>query len=256
MSNQTENVPSKERVSPYIYFGSVYFFVVGVLYLWGYWPTFGINALEYMNLTDTLKLAAYPVVSSFLFVAIGVVVAEVIGINRALAPGAGRETPVGRLLNRLAPFIAIVYALLTLALLAYGPATKWLVLPALFAAPIYLIAQRRRILASVLPNEAARTLVLLLLTMLATYAYGYGKLDAAAVLDGTDYRYLAGGTVEGLTIPDPAKPGNRVKYLGQINDYVFFLLPDNATSVVVRFDKTHALQLRRYRSWIGSNSSP
>lgn len=246
MSNPSEDNPATDRVSSYLYLGAFYFIAVGVLYLWGYWPTFGINIVGYMNLTDVLKLTGYPVVSSFLFVVLGVVVGELVGFHHALPAGAGRDTPTGRVLHRLAPFLAAGYALGTLALLVFGPARKWLVLPMLFAIPIYLAANRRGIFAALLPNDVTRSVVIFLLAVLPTFAYGRGKLEAAAILDGTEYQYVAAGTVAGLTVPDPSNPANRIKYLGQVNEYVFLLLPDNATTVVVRFDKTDGLQLRRF----------
>lgn len=252
MSNQSENNPSRDRVSSYLYLGSLYFLAVGVLYLWGYWPTFGINILVYMNLTDVLKLAAYPLVSSFIALVLGAVVGELAWFRHALPAGAGRDTPAGRVLHWLAPLLAAGYTLATLAVLVYGPARKWLVLPVLFAVPIFLAAKRRGIFASLLPNDATRSVVIFLLAVLPTFAYGQGKLKAAAILDGSDYQYLVAGTVDGLTVPDPSNPANRVKYLGQVNEYVFLLLPDNATSVVVHFDKTRGLQLRRFRGPGGS----
>lgn len=252
MSNQSENYPSRDRVSSYIYLGSLYFLAVGVLYLWGYWPTFGINILVYMNLTDVLKLAAYPLVSSFIALALGAVVGELAWFRHALPAGAGRDTPTGRVLHRLAPLLAAAYTVGTLAVLVYGPARKWLVLPVLFAVPMFLAAKRRGIFASLLPNDATRSVVIFLLAVLPTFAYGQGKLEAAAILDASDYQYLAGGTVEGLTVLDPSNPANRVKYLGQVNEYVFLLLPDNATFVVVHFAKTRGLQLRRFRGLGGS----
>jgi hypothetical protein len=39
-----------------------------------------------------------------------------------------------------------------------------------------------------------------------------------------------------------------IKYLGQVNDYVFLLLPDNVTTVILRFDKTRGLQLKRFQT--------
>lgn len=247
MSTPDEGIDSAKRASPYVYFGSLYLVAVGLLYLWGYWPTFGINILQYLNLTDILKLAAYPLVSSFIFVAVGAVFGELTGPHHLLPSGGGRDTPIGRLLQRHAPLIRVGYTLITVTLLLFGPITKWLVLSVLFAIPVYLEAKKAGLFASVLPSDSTRSIVILLLAVLPTFAYGRGKLDAAAILDGTSYQYLAAGTVEGLTVPDPTDIRNRVKYLGQVNDYVFFLLPDNVTTVVVRFDKTHGLQLRRFR---------
>jgi hypothetical protein len=248
MTTATGGNTSRDRTSSYLYLGSLYLIAVGLLYLWGYWPTFGINILEYMNLTDILKLTAYPLVSSFVFLALGVVAAELVPLHRALPPGGGRDTRAGRILHWLAPFLAAVYIFGTLTLLLYGSVRKWRVVPALIAVPVYVALSRRRILASLLPNDTARFVVLFLLTLLPPYAYGWGKLQAASILNGSDYQYLAGGTVEGVTVLDPNNPKNRVKYLGHVNDYVFLLLPDNTTSVVVRFDKVQALQLRRFRA--------
>ncbi len=124
MSTASGEYTSGDRTSSYLYLGSFYLISVGVLYLWGYWPAFGINILGYMSLTDVLKLTAYPLVSSFIFVATGVVVGELVGFRRTLPPGAGRDTPTGRILLRLAPFLAAAYALVTLALLLCGPVRK------------------------------------------------------------------------------------------------------------------------------------
>lgn len=36
------------------------------LYLWGYWGSFDINILEFLGLSDILRVAAYPLASSLL----------------------------------------------------------------------------------------------------------------------------------------------------------------------------------------------
>lgn len=247
MSTQGENNPSGSHISSYVYIGSLYLVSVGVLYLWGYWSYFGIDVLVYMNFTDVLKLTAYPLISSAVFVAIGALLGESVW-SPMFPPGGGRDSAVGRLLHRLLPYLAIAYTMGTLAILVFGPVTKWrILLPVLFAVPVAYQAKRRGMLSLLLPNDSARSVVILLLAVMPTFAYGQGKLKAAAVLDGSDYSYLTASTVEGLTVSDPSNPKNRIKYLGQVNDYVFLLLPDNETSVVVRFDKTHGLQLRRSR---------
>lgn len=246
-SNTTR--PLKERASLYLYFGSLYFVLVGVLYLWGYWSPFGIDIMQYVTLSDVAKLAVYPVASTFASFAIGVVVSFVWpGLRGLFPPGGGRDTPTGRVLDRLLPLLTMIYALGTIALLVFGPVTKWIILPGLIAMPISVFEQRRGLLRFLWPNEAARTTVIFLLAAMPVWAYGQGRLRATAILDGSDYYYLSANTIDSLPLGNVGDPKSRVKYLGQVNDYIFLLLPDNATSVIVRFDRTRGLQLKRFRA--------
>lgn len=237
----------KERVSSYLYFGSLYFISVGLLYLWGYWASFDVNILEYISLTDVLKLTAYPIASAFVSLALGAVIGEFLVDRFSLPPGAGRDTRTGRLLLRAAPYLVVAYAVGTVALLLFGPMSKWRVLPILFAIPIYAVAKERGLLLSLLSHDSARSIVLFLLAVLPTWAYGHGRIQAAAVLEGSDYKYLVANTVEGIAI-DPNNTASRVKYVGHAGDYEFLLLPDNVTLAIVRFDRTRGLQVRRFKS--------
>jgi hypothetical protein len=252
MDTAATAVPWKERVSFHLYFGSLYFVTVGVLYLWGYWPSFGIDILEYISVAEVLKLMAYPVASAFIALAVGAAAGAYFPpLQRVLPPGGGRDTPIGRILHRLAPLLGVSYILGTIALWDFGPVGKWHALPVLIALPICFVAARQGVLRSLLPHEADRWVVIFLLAALPPFAYGRGRLKAAAILDGTDYYYLTAPAVDGLPTGDAQDPNNRIKYLGHVNDYVFPLLPDNTTSVVVRFDKTRGLQLKQFRASAG-----
>ena len=64
---------SSERLREYGFIASFYFVVVGVLYLWGHWYSFEVNILEYISLTDIVKVTLIPIISSFLAFASGAV---------------------------------------------------------------------------------------------------------------------------------------------------------------------------------------
>jgi hypothetical protein len=81
-------------------------------------------------------------------------------------------------------------------------------------------------------------------------AFGAGRYTATGVLNGTEYSYIANGTIPGLPPGDPADPNKCVKYLGQLNSYVFLLLPDS-TLAIIPFDKTNGLQLRHFKTQTG-----
>jgi hypothetical protein len=240
-------VLTRDGIAAYLYIASIYFVVVGVLNLWGYWNAFQINILEYIGLSDILKLPAYPVVCAGIFMVSGAVISELL-IGRTLPPGGGANAPVALFARRHFRLIASLYILGIVLLSALGPVTKWQVLPFLVAAPIYLVAQQQGFLVSFIPHTGTRSIVIFILVIEPLISYGQGKFRAQAVLDGTKYTYLAADTVEGLPPTNPADPKLRVKYLGHANDYVFFLLPGNSTVVITRMDKTKGLHLKQFES--------
>jgi hypothetical protein len=235
----------KHRVASYLYFGSLYFITVGVLYLWGYWGQFDVNILEYIGLADVLKLAAYPIASTFLFFLVGAIIGEFVVGGQRIAPGAGRDTPLGRFVHRYGTAIVWVYIIGTAAVFIFGAERKWQLGPVLVALPIYLIAKRHDLLADILPNDGARSVTVYLLAVLPMWAYGHGRLDADKLIDGREYKYVVSGPIAGLSIADPKDVRSRVKYVGHVNDYLFLLLPDNQTLFIVSFEKTAGVQLRR-----------
>jgi hypothetical protein len=161
--------------------------------------------------------------------------------------------------------LLLFYTLGTGALFVFGPDSKWQILPLLLGLPVYIAAKEQELLVSLLPNESIRSVVTFLLAMLPFWAYGHGRLEAAAVRDGTDYQYLVTSPNDSITVRKPQDPKARVKYVGHVNDYVFLLLPDNSTLAIIRFDQTSGLQLRRFKmseespkkgSNIGMQSTP
>lgn len=250
---QVETV-AKERVSTYLYFSSLYFVTVAVLYLWGYWAAFDVNILEYLSLADVLKVSAYPIASAFIFSVIGAVIGEFLIDRRKFPPGGGSGTLVGNLLRKLAPLIVVAYLFGTIALLLFGPVTKWRALPFLFAIPVYMFVKDRGFLSSLIPHDSPRSLVLFLLAVLPTWAYGHGRLQAATVLEGTDYKYVV-SEIEGITVGNAADPKSRIRYIGHASDYVFLLLPDNSTLAIIRFDQAKNLQLKRFKVSTESSST-
>jgi hypothetical protein len=236
----------KQDVSAYLYFGSLYFLTVGVLYMWGYWGRFHVNILEYISVADVLKVAAYPIASVFLFAVIGAVLGEWLTSSvPKVESGAGRDTRIGRFLNSNKSFLIAGYFGGTLALALFGPETKWHLLSILFALPVYLTAKNRGLLADILPHDAARSIVLYLLAVLPTTAYALGRQEATRVLEGREYQYLTAST-SGIRVPDLDDAKTRIRYVGHVNDYVFLLLPDNVTLAIVGFDKEKGIQLRHF----------
>jgi hypothetical protein len=160
MSETSTKSDAKERVASHVYFASLYFITVGILYLWGYWAPFGINILEYLELSDILKATAYPIATAILMTTIGAAIGEWRMANRDhLTPGGGRYTIIGRFLRKFSSHLLVLYVGGAIALLLFGPVEKWRVLPILLSLPIYIFAQQTNFLAEIIPHESPRSIV-------------------------------------------------------------------------------------------------
>ncbi|MFC1562333.1 hypothetical protein ACFL4Q_04985 [candidate division KSB1 bacterium] len=82
---------SIENTKKYLWLAAPYFIAVGLLYLWAYWSSFGINILEYAALSDVVKVAIIPVGSAFFFILIGFILGEFGFINKVSFPPRGEE---------------------------------------------------------------------------------------------------------------------------------------------------------------------
>jgi hypothetical protein len=256
MSNEQdqETTRSEGKFGRYAYVSSLYFVSVGVLYLWGYWGTFGINILEYADFTDLIKSAAFPVASAFGAFAIGVIGGHVLAsdTNKTDSHSKQGSTPQGtpKLRERLFTWLygrrqSLVTAYLTgtALLLIFGPPVKWAFLPFLltFAAGATVVGTD--LFLDVFPNRATRTTAVFLVVGLPFFAYGRGITKAEDVRTGRSYTYVA-TEIEGISIPPSADAGTRLRVVGYVGPFVFFYNPNNESTVLLNVDEAKMLELK------------
>ena len=248
MSPESPPPLSKDLVSTYLYFGSLYFVSVGVLYSWGYWSTFNVNILEYVGLADIVKATAYPIATAGILTLVGAVLGEALSGEHRLPSGGGRDTRVGKFLRKIGPALAVLYITGTLALLIFGPVKKWLVLPVLFAVPFYAFAKQKGFLQRLIPHDAPRSIVIYMLCTLPLLSYGRGLMEANAIVVGTRFDYVM-SEVDGVPLakvsPDVL---GRLRYLGHANQHFFFLQPWDNGVVVSKFGDGKSLVLQHHQS--------
>ena len=235
----------KERVENYVYLASMYFVSVGILYLWGYWSPFGINILEHLALTDVLKITAYPVATAVLLTAIGATIGEAVVSDRDWPPGGGRDSPIGRFLNRFGPQLLALLVVGTVGLLLFGPVEKWRILPALLGLPLFIAAKQAGLLQKLIPHESPRSIVLYLLATLPPLAYGQGLLAASKIQNGASFMYLLSKIPEHSAQAESAKA---LRYVGTAGDLIFFFDPLRTAVVLAKIDTNSPLVLKQYES--------
>lgn len=244
MLDTGQQLPIKERVSTYLYFSSLYFIAVGILYLWGYWASFDVNILEYLSLADILKSAAYPIASTFIFFIFGALEGHLLSSGPTPKQGGGQNTRIGKVFKKWFPLLALMYCIGTFTLLLFGPPQKWSVLPVLIAIPVSLLIDRHGLFKSMIPESKFHFALVLLLVTLPIFSYGLGILNAATILDGVDYKYVA-SQIDGIPISDDADPSQRLRFLGQAGDFLFLLHPVKNTLIVMKYEQAKILQLKR-----------
>ena len=220
---------------------SAYFIAVGALYLWGYWGSFGVNILEYLGLTDVVKVAAWPVGSAFVFLLVGFVLGETAPGTR-LPEGGGRHTRVGKWLNRHARALGFGFMLLMTVLVTVGPPQIWLLAAGLVGVVLGLPLKNFPPIVRQVPNDSIRTVLTFATVVLPIYAFGQGKVNADEIRSGYKYLYVLPGS-EGITATGDIKTSSR--YVGYAGNTFFFWEPTTNGVTLVPATTVKALMLAR-----------
>jgi len=238
-----EGHPSR---SFYLAVAPIYFVGVGILFAWGYWSPFGVNILEFIDAYDVLRLTAYHVATTFVFVLIGATLGE-LTIGDVLPRDGGNSAAI-QFLGKYRHVIKAGFLGLLLALVVFPLEGRWRVLPFLAGVPISLAIKGTGALSGVIPNDRVRTVVIFALSVLPLWAYGRGHYQALDVIGSRDYQYLVPNSSEAMRIDDPPGGSGVIKYLGRAGSYTFLLGKDNETVVIVEIDSRQGLRLKRAKS--------
>jgi hypothetical protein len=245
MTDESSESPLRKPGSTHLYFLTLYLITVGILYLWGYWSSFNVNILEYLSLTDVIRWTAYPIATAFGFLAIGALLGEYLVGQGFFPVGAGRNSRTGKFLGRFSVLLAILYVVVLVALALSNAPNKWRLLSLLLATPIYLFAKNHGLLLGLIPNDSARSVVIFLLALLPTFAYGQGRLEAEQIMDGRKFDYAL-SPIDQVSSPADANPNQKMRYLGHAGDFFFFLNPASHVLVITKFQDDKALLLKHF----------
>jgi hypothetical protein len=234
------------RLREYGFVASFYSVAVGILYLWGYWSSFDINILEYISLTDIVKVTILPILSSFSIFVVGAVTGELMSASK-LPDGGGVNTPTGQFSTRHKEGILAVYILCICLVYVFDSPHKWLVLPVLISVPISIGLRKYGFLRDLIPGDSANRTIVFLLCTLPFYAYGHGLMKARTIIDGIAYKYLElEASKLPATISDQGLKDTKLKFLGFLNNFVFLMPVGGKTIIVAKFDSIEPIALKSY----------
>lgn len=218
-------------ISKYLSFAAPYGLLVAALYLFAFWGTFNLNMLEFVGFADLTKLAVYPLAACLIFLLAGCTLSEVV-IGDSLPSGGGADTKIGRFGRknwRLLVAMDIVL-ILALGLFVRNP-LKWLYMANLLAflsTPITHL----EIFISLIPNPRVRRSILFLLILIPGSAFGFGKIEAHAIIQGYA-PYFVDAQLSKLQLS--ADPNEAISYIGYMAEN--FILYENATKKIIFITK-------------------
>lgn len=256
----------KGKIAVKLYFASLYFVTVGVLYLWGYWPQFGVNILEFLNFTDILKVTAYPIAVAALVITLGSALgsgaAHVLirsnedekssahwdhasedELDREIArlrARSDRFKKIGKLLKVL--YFVVTFVVVIGVVADWKPA--WLILPCVMAGPFTIWIVKHPNLAPFIRDDAVRMVAALFIASPPLYAYAFGRTNAINIIDGTSYYYVI-SDVAGHTgsISDQT-----FRFIGHAGDFVFLYDANKEATIFIKLDDDKAIALKKHTS--------
>lgn len=257
---ETDSIPiEKEWIASKLYISSLYFLTVGVLHLWGYWPTFGINILEYLALTDIIKVTAYPIAFTLIFLAISAYAGDrlakwpIAKLDAELEVAYTHSERTGlpieirkfrKKLNRIKTLIRVAILALGIsgvALLVAGSMYAWVFLPPVATWVVSKLLLKSKLAEKWGLNNDGRRILCFALAGIAAYSYSFGAMMSQSIVDGTRYRYVISDF-----------PGNNLKsklqlrYVGHAGDYLFFYDPSRKATVISKLENEKPLILKQY----------
>lgn len=214
---------------------------VGLLFLWGYWGTFDVNVLEYLALTDVVKVAAYPILAYgavTLYSLVAMLWFDVHDVRRK----EGGRLAVSKLFKWTmgsATVGASVY------LIAKGDSERWLSVALTLGLLVSMAAIESKRLWDRIEPTWFSILTVIVVCMLPAIAFGLGKSNAERILMGTSFHYLVESR-ESLPVRVNGDAKVQPRHLGYAGDHHFFLDPLTQTLVIVK-DVGGPLRLRLHK---------
>lgn len=240
MDDTSPEDSSRPKTFPFIYATSAYVLLVGVLYLWAYWSEFGINVLEYLGVSDIVRIAAIPLAATVAsFVIGGVLAVFMVAVvpHRILKKAFGISEADLDKEFRLGIISAVILSVIVLLI---SGDRAWYYVGLFFIAPLGIWARRSEVIRSIFGAHHSVSTIISILAVLPIFAYGVGKNRAYELKSGTKYSYVYSGELDGLS------RAGELRLIGVAGGFLFVLLPDGQTVLLSALDRTHRLELRQH----------
>jgi len=219
--------------------GVPYLIAVSACYLFGYWGTFHINALEFISFADIAKLAIYPLVISLGFFFIGLLTSQLV-LAPFFPPGGGASSVIGK--AGITHWRILVFGevfLITVVYFFVPEPTKWLVI-AMLAGPLSIPLTHLDKVIQFVPDPSTRATFLFLVVLLPPLSFAEGRQDAFKVKANSAAQFV---DVSRSQLPLTSDEKNPVAYLGYLGNVYILRESKTGQIIIVKQHDDHPLFL-------------
>jgi hypothetical protein len=202
---------------------------LSVLYLFGFWESFGLNVLEFIGFSDVLAHALFPILVLIAAQVIPFVAGRLTAASRAQSPPPDALVQFGRKYWWWLAVLCVVGCFLALGLMSEPERS---LISIAFLCLFLLLLVSRAVQVGELKAEM-RPLVSLVI-LLTFYVFVNGRMDAYQIIDG-----------EGALVVDRSasklmlnsNDDNSLSYVGHLSDFYVLYEPKIARIIILRTDK-------------------
>jgi hypothetical protein len=198
-----------------------YSLLVSLLYLFGYWGSFGINILEYIALSDVLKSAMSPLLYSSLLLFIGFSIGNLLSVPiiKYMPPGGGKDLPEAKYFRWMfRGVMALIAVVIAYKIFFESGNYRWFSIAALSMVIIPSIVGNASYFENAIPIKQIRVLIINVFLSVSFYAFGWGAIDAE----------LAKNNDNTLKINEVV---SEYSYIGWAGDFLFLWNKSEATVI-------------------------
>lgn len=214
---------------------------VCLAYLYGYWQPLGVNVLEFIALSDVVRLSLFPMMAALLGIIFAVLTGGV--STKILPPGGGRDTPIGRALRRNWGWLALFWAANVIVVLVVGAEPwKWFALAMLISLLSTPLANTDAAMEAI-PNDAVRSIVLFVILWCPGLAFANGRIDADYLKTGRAQNVIEASRLP-LALQLRSTAQKPIMYAGRLGDRLAFYETLSKQLILVREDEVPVLPIR------------
>jgi hypothetical protein len=233
-----------KELKSFSFFAIPYLTVCGGLYHIAYWSTFNINGLSYIGLADLIKSFIYPFLSFIGTFFIGYFFSGFIYNNNVFPSGGGRETAIGKFLNKKwVLFILFLIWFFTLTFLYWhGEPDRWIIWAVWAEVVPTVYLNRRNLWIEYFPISRIRTNLIQAFVLIPIISFASGKYYSELILINKKYKYVIDSHMDKKN----DIKNDTIKFLGDMENHLFFTNINNSKIFIIRSENVDTLRLQQF----------
>jgi len=219
------------------------------LYQLTYWSKFDINGLEFISISAIVKSSIYPIIVTFIFAILGMILGEsIFRFDDKMPSGAGRKTKFGKFLNKkmTLSIIIILWCAALYFIFNHGTVYRWIIWAFLFASVPTVTLDRLGLWKDDFNNNGMRLWAIRILVLLPSFSFSAAKINSELIYDNYKFEFVIGENITQYVKDFPVNESDTLKYLGKSDNYIHLISMDNSQKYIVRKDKLDYLEFKDF----------